>query len=233
MTQENAMSVVENETGLSVLPDLSGAEFATKEAFDQLVRSNFMPRIQLCGGSSDIVKEGKVQIGRFALVRSKEDFLELGLECSLLPISWRFAAMRFADKTEVFYDPNSQDFKNVQAETQVKDSRCAYGPQFLVWFPPTKEFATYFFGSTSARPEGRKMHQQLNKPTTMKSKLVSTPQNKWHVPVVLPCSTPLELPPLELATTTAYQFNHPPKSEIEESKAPAGANGEAAPVGRG
>ncbi len=210
-------------TDLTVMPDLTGAQHASQEMFDVLVRSNFMPRVQLCGGSSDIVKEAKIAIGRFALVRGKDDFVDFGQECNLVPLSWRFAAMRFADKTEVFYDPKSDEFKAVQAETGVKDSRCAYGPQFLVWVPQTKEFATYFFGSTSARPEGRKMLQLLNKPVTMKAKLVSTPQNKWHVPVCLACSAQVEMPPIESAIAIAAQFNNPGKSETVEESAPAPA----------
>lgn len=214
---------------LATLPDMSGANHASMDTFDQLVRGSFLPRVQLCGGSSDIVKEGKINVGRFAFVRGKDDFVDFGPEVNLIPLSWRFAAMRFGEKVKVVHDPESEEFKAIVADSGTPDSGCSYGPQFLVWVPQVKDFATYFFGSASARPEARKMQQLMNQAVTIKNKLVSNAKNKWHVPIVLRCSTQLELPPVNTATTTAQRFNALEDSHSSEPETPA----EPAPVAAG
>lgn len=218
-TLENAPVMLQPGQAAS-LPNLMGDQ--STAIFDQMVKSAFMGRVQLCGGSSALAIEGKIAIGKFAFVRRKDDFIDFGDTFNCVPLSWRFAALRFgAETTEAYYDPNSDEFKQIQIDSEESDSKCAYGPQFLIWVPQIKEFATYLFGSKSARPEARKLNPMLNKGATFRGKLVASGGNKWHVPIVLPCSTPLELPLEAIAISTAEKFNKPPKAEFAESESQA------------
>jgi hypothetical protein len=212
-------------TALAALPDFGVAQYAEKDQFDQMVKSSFLPRISLIGGSSNLLKEGKMHVGRYALIRNKEDFVDMGPEFNCIPLIYRFTAMRFDPaKMEAFYDPNSEEFKQIQAESGEQDSGCGYGPEFLLWLPHFKECATYFFSSTSARPEARKVDALIRKYATFKAKLVSNTKNKWHVPVVVPCSVELELPKIEVLTPVVEKFKNPGFSNQSDTEpAPAEA----------
>ena len=66
---------------------------------------------------------------------------------------------------------------------------------------------------------------------TMRAKLVSTPENKWHVPVVIACQTELIPPPADQYAEVGTKFLHPGKSEgaefsPESGSAAAGPEGE-------
>lgn len=213
-----------------VLPDFGSADFTSQATFDELVKSSFMPRIQLMSGMSGLVTEGKMNVGKYAFIRGKEDFIDFQEGFICVPLTHRFAAMRFAnsggnEKFECYYDPNSAEFKQVQADSEQPNSGCSYGPQFLLWVPQVREYATYLFGSKSARPEARKLALLRGKGASFKAKLVTNAANqKWHVPVVLPYSGQFELPDIDAARAVAEIFNHPKPSEvITEPETPAAA----------
>ncbi len=214
---DNALANVPEEQ-ITALAGLSGAsQFADDNLFNDMTRSAFLPRLSLCSGSSDLGKEAKVKIGNWALVRNKDDFYDFGDQVTVLPISYRFAAMKFVPgQTEAYYDPKSEDFKRIQAEAAVKGSRASYGPQYLLWIPELRELCTFFFGSQSARGEARRLYPFLKpqpKPAILKGKLISTPENKWHVPQVLPCAASVEYPSLEAIQGAVDTFNNPSASE--------------------
>jgi len=218
-----------SHSALATLPDFGVAQFAEKDQFDAMVRSSFLARISLCGGSSDLVKEGRMHVGRYAIVRNKDDFVDLGPEFNCIPLIYRFTAMRFEPgKVEAYYDPNSEEFKAIQAESGEENSRCGYGPEFLLWLPIAKECVTYFFGSTSARPEARKVDALCRKYATFKAKLVSNTKNKWHVPVVVPCSIELDLPKVEAITPIVEKFKNPGFSSHDKDTEPETADTAAA-----
>ncbi len=211
----------------SPLPLVGAADYATQEMFDQLVRSSFMPRISLCGGMSGLVIEGKMHVGKYAFIRGQDDFVDFGDTFNCVPFAYRLAAAKFIPgELEMYYDPLSDDFKRIVIESEEPNSKRAYGPQFLIWVPQMKEFATFLFGSKSARPEGRKLNALINKGATFKAKLVSNTENKWHVPVVLPCSIGLELPSAEQLLSVGEDFKHPKATEIlkDADSAKAGAS---------
>ena len=219
------------------LPNLAGAEFATPQHFDEMVRASFMPRVSLMAGTSGMVMEGKMSVGKFCFLRTGDDYVDLGDSFNFIPISYRFAAMRFAgadSKMEIYYNPQSPEFLQIKEESEGPDSGCNYGPQFLIWVPTVKDFATYHFGSKSARPIARDAGRLLNQNATMKAKLVQgkqTPPKKWHVPQIFPCSMQLELPDIATATAVAEKFNKPGEKEVSQKEATEPGQTPATPSG--
>jgi hypothetical protein len=185
---------------------------------------NWLPRLALFGGNSDAAKEGKVPIGHYGLVTAKDQLVVLGPAVDVLVISWRPTAIdtRSEDTVVSSHDKNSELFKSIQDQADnVKDSGCMYGPEFLVYIPAVKKFATFLLGSKSFRREALPLSELMTKAATIRSKLVKTERFSWHVPVVTACTTPFDtIPPLEEIAEKAELFNNPPVVKTPEKIEP-------------
>lgn len=180
--------LTKNESSaLAAIPDFGVAAYSKADDFSEIARPGFLPRLAIINGMSKMAS--KILPGSIALIRSEDDFVDFGKECHLIPLLFRFAAMRFDPEFEAFYDKSLPEFQKIVEDSQQPNSGCSYGPQFLVYVPATKELATFMFGSTSARPESHKMNARLRQPSKLKSKPVTSGNNSWHVPVVLPSDT--------------------------------------------
>lgn len=207
---------VDTATALASLPDLGAPQYGAPEHFDQLVRASFLSRVTLCTGNNKLITAGHMGAGKYALVRGEDDFVDLGVSLDCIPLARRYAAMDFSgEKPVIDHNPESETFKEIVTRSKTDNSQCQYGVQFLLWVPQVKEFSTFFFGSTSSRPEARKMDQRMKAPVTMKAKLVKTPKFQWHVPVILPCSAQLEPPPAGPYLTIGQQFLNPDQDKDE------------------
>ena len=193
-------------------------------AFGAIITSAvYLPRIQLFGGNSDLVKEGKIGMGHYGLVRSKDQVDDLGVQFNCCPFSWRFKAVRITEANDVFsyFNPNADEFKAIMVESEQQDSGCMYGVEFLTWIPdPTATFATFFFASKTARRESPNLKQILTNrgAATCKAQLIKKGRFTWHGPVIVPCSTPFELPPSDEIMTQAERFANPKDSEVEKAE---------------
>lgn len=193
-----------------------------KQWLDVVSSSAFLPYIQLCGGNSNAVKEGKIPVGHYALFRGKDKLESLTSSYDCLPILWRFKAMKFGETIISYYNPQSNGFKElVNLADNVPDSNCVYGPEFLLWVPSIKGFATMLFGSKTARRESPVLKDLLEtkRSATMRSELVKKGKNSWHAPVISPCSTPFEMPSVEDVMAQAERFANPKESEVETAEA--------------
>lgn len=212
----NTAELVVNEG--SLIPDFAPKDEAAKD-FDTLASGgSWLSRIQLFGGNSDRVKEGKIQIGTYGFVVDKETITPLGAEVDVLVVSWRPLAIATQDDPIVSsHDRHSALFKDIEARSNnEKDSGCVYGPEFLLWIPALKKFATFMLGSKSFRREAPVLKGFMSKSATLKAKLVKADRFKWHVPVTTPCSTPFDLPSMEDLTAVAETFNNPPVRKAPE-----------------
>lgn len=187
--------------------------------FSEIASSvSFLPRIQLCGSNSQFAKEGKIGINRFAMVDNKEP-IDLGSTFDCLPIIHRYKALRIGEGSVMnYYDPRSEAFKQIQVESEEQDSGCMFGPEFLLWVPSQKRFATFFFSSKSSRREAPALKTLMDsrRASTLTCKTVKGKKYVWVVPVPVPCSTPIELPELEEIKKEAESFANPKESEIEK-----------------
>jgi hypothetical protein len=178
--------------------------------------SAFLPRLQLFGGNSCACKEGKIPIGRYGIVRSKDQVDDVGSEVDILPVAFRPKAMRITeDGILVVYKLANPEFAKIQALSDTKDSGCMAGPEYLIWVPSRLSFVTFFMASKTARREAPNMQALLKKPTTLKAQLIKTAKYMWHGPVITMCSTPFEMPNIISLQEEVTKFISPPETEVE------------------
>ena len=192
------------------------------KVWDSVVTTTaFLPRLQLFGGNSDACKEGKIGIGRYGLVKNKE-IIDYGPQIDAYPLSLRFKAMRIAGENIFnYHNPESPEFQKIMADSEIQNSGCFYGPEFLLWLPSTKVFATFLLGSKSARMLGQDLKGPLDnrQGVTLKCKLVENKaKQKWHIPVILINSTPFDMPNPDEAYSQCEKFANPKDSEVESAE---------------
>ena len=195
------------------------------DIFDEYASSgNYLPRIQLMTGNSGLVQSGGMNVGEYAFITSKDDFISLGKEVDVLVCSWRLKAMSLDNDSVVSsYDPADPNFQKIRALSDVKDSGCMCGVEFLLWVPEVNEFATYYMASKSSRSEAKKLRSFIDEknnvpgPATLKSRLAGNKKYKWHTPVITSCSTPFTNPDPNKFLKTIEKFLNPPKdsSDVE------------------
>lgn len=205
------------------------AKHATEESFKMVAKQGaFLPRLQLCGASSDVCKKMKIGMGRYAIVQGKDTIeVDLTEQFNCIVLAWRPKALRIdgAD-TKAFYNPGSETFKQVQEESNQKVMGSLYGPEFLVYVPDAPEnsrFANMFFGNPTMRRQAPFMRSLLGKAATCKVELIEK-KHTWHGPVILGCTSPLNIPASGTPERDALylmfkenvdKFNKPPEEEVE------------------
>jgi hypothetical protein len=208
---------------LAKIPEVEGLVKYSAEQFSDLVKSGkFFKRIQLYGGNSLAVKQGKFPIAHYGVTHTKDSIEDLGAEFDLIPFSWRPKAIKTSGEDLIVeYDENSDRFKAIMIETEQPDSGCMYGPDFLIYVPKLKGFFTIFFSNPTMRRESPNMIKQFNTPTTLKCHLIERKKYSWHGPLVINCSTPLtHVPTREEVIAAAENFNAL-ESTIIQDEAPA------------
>ncbi|MDE1971294.1 MAG: hypothetical protein KGI50_07010 [Patescibacteria group bacterium] len=207
----NDLITIDPEQQVSIYDDDAAFLALSKTA------NSFLPRLQLFGAASGIVKEGKFPMSHWGLVTGKDEVTDLGKEVTVIPISVRFKAMDLSSGDILnYYNPNTPEFKSVQERSLEKDSQCMAGNEFLIWVPDCKSFATFYASNTSSKQEAPKIRALTGKAATFKSKFVKAKNgNSWHAPVVMPCSDSVtNLPSQEAVSATVEDFRNPKDSEV-------------------
>ena len=199
-----------------------GVQKYSDKDFDLSTKTgSYLPRLQLLTANSEKCKKGEFPINHYALVQD-QNFMDVGENVDVLLVAWRPKAIEIKDEIIAVYDPTDKEFERIQLVADEKDSGCMFGPEFLVWIPGSKKFATFFMGSKSSRREAPNVKALLRKAATMKSHIVETKSYSWFVPSVTPCSTPFDMPEMDTLKVEVEKFNNPPVSEIEKVEAGAG-----------
>jgi hypothetical protein len=211
-------------TGVSeILASLAPSKYGSSEDFAGLASSSsFLPRVMLMGANSTLVQEGKINQGHYGLVRAKDECEDLTREVACLPLSWRAKAMEISgsDITTV-YDRKNPEFTRISEKSAIQNSGCMYGPEFLLWIPSAKCFATFYCSSKTSRREAPQIECRIGKPMLLKSNLIKGKKFNWFGPVATNCSVSFAVPSVEQITTEVSRFNNPPASDKEA--APEGA----------
>lgn len=214
---------------------------------DVVTAASFLPYISLYGGNSNACKENLIGIGRYGLVRQKDKIEDLTAEFNVLALAWRYKAMQIGEGGIVSqYNPKTEAFQLIKEKSEIKDSGCMYGVEFLFWVPelPARCFATFYCNSKTSRREAQnirpfcpcpdqaaqpadpqtgfagreaiKGHGPM--PMTLKTQLIKTEKYRWHGPVATQCSTQFGLPSMEDMIEQAKKFANPKESEVEVVK---------------
>lgn len=199
------MSIEISKKTFAIQPAISNDEFDTIAT-----STRYLPRVQLYGSSSLPVKRGKFTGGHYGLVTSKDNIIDLGDSVDCLPLNFRAKALDTSgEKPYSIFDKHSDEFKDIAARSIDKNSKCMYGPEFLLWLPTQKKFATFFMCNPTMRRESPMLREQTSnqEPTTLKVQFIESKQyGGWHGPVVVPCSTPFELPTADEVMTQNELF---------------------------
>lgn len=212
--------------------------------FDDLAKaSDFLPRLQLYSKGKAIDK-GKVRPGSYGIPMSKDDITDLGNSIDVLVLARKPKAIDMSDTEAIVsaYDPNSDEFKRIAAKAGERDSHCMYGVTFLVYERSTRRFLEFFCGTKSSRGEAGKLYQYMplsqNEidakslegveahgplPVTLKSKHVEKGSFSWFVPVVVSCSTPIDLPEAAKVIAEIHRFLEVKAPEVEKAPEQTGS----------
>ena len=186
------------------------------EAFDKSASSgNFTPRLQLLTSNSGPCKDGEFPANHYALVKDSKN-QDLGKEVDVVVLSWRPKAMDMSgDSIITSHDPESDTYQQIQTKSETKDSGCMWGPEFLVWIPSAKSYATLFFGGKSSRRVAPEVKGLMHKGATLGSKKIETPQYSWFTNTCQACSSPGDLPAMDEIKEEINKFENPPESDVE------------------
>lgn len=203
---------------LSTLLSNAGAiQKHSDEEWAAIAAASYLPRLQLMTAMSDKCKKGEFPINHYAFVNG-QDYKDIGAEVDCLPFIWRPKALDVSDPNVPvsIFDVNSEEFKSIHSRSGAPNSGCMCGPEFLLWIPSVKAFATFFMGSKSAVRESANVKNHLNEPVTLKSRYIETAKYNWFAPAVTICTTLFELPTPEQLTEVVEKFNNPPEKVIEK-----------------
>ena len=185
------------------------------EAFDKSTKTgDWLPRLQLMTSASEVCKSGEFPINHFALVRDQTN-KDLGDSATILVIAWRPKAIEMGEEIISIYDPKDPEFERIQTKSGEKDSRCMYGPEFLVYNPEAESFATFFMGSKSMRREAPALRNLLQKAAVLKPHKIANAKYTWYSAKVEPCTTLFDLPDSDEIEEQYNKFINPPKKTVE------------------
>jgi hypothetical protein len=208
------------------------AKFATPENFLDIAKAtDYLPRLQLYGSGSDAVKEGKIGMAHYGVVTSKDGpIIDVGTEVEIAVLAWRPKALRIGDQVLAYYNPENPAFKQVRLDSEKPNSKCMFGPEYMVWVPKANCFASFHMASKTARREAPKLRALMIPPegdgnglAILKARYIKTPQYSWHGPDVSACNTPISpLPDVEKMNVEIGKFANPPEAQIETDVNPSG-----------
>lgn len=190
----------------------------TLEEFHSLASSKkFLPRVQLFGSASKLCKMGKFPIGHYGLVTGADKADDLGESLDMLVINVRAKALDTTlDPPVSVFDRKHPEFQRIVDATEKPNSGCMWGPEYLVWLPMLKIYATFFFLNATMRREAANMHKLLGSAATAKVQFIeSKSYGGWHGPLIVPCTTPFDLPEMEDLEKQVDTFTTPPALQVE------------------
>lgn len=208
--------------GQLTLKDLGIKQTESKGELDKKLLSNadYLPQVRVYGSQNEVVKEGLFPMGHFGLYITKDNIIDLGKSFDCLVITDRPRAMIITSAKPVsYYDPESEEFNHVLAQSNAGKQGYAAGYEYLLWVPSVKQLGLFLMGSKTLRSRSAAvqalLHDEQGQPIedleqriiTFKMELVrgkvrdkETKEIKeftWHAPEVFKCSTPIDLPEID------------------------------------
>ena len=182
--------------------------------------SKFLPRLQLMTMRSSKVAVDGFPANHFAVIDSR-DIKDLGDTVDILLIAWRPKALDTSgDNIVTCYEPKFDKenvptglFKEIQDKSGIRDSGCMYGPEYLVYIPVLKRFATLYCGSITMRYEAPALTTRLGNSATLRPQKISPKKgDPYFSTKVYDCTTEVGLHDLEEMKTVG-SGNGPGKAQ--------------------
>ncbi len=201
-----------------------GGQLAKREDVSAMLSGgDFLPYFRLYGSNTDACKEGKIGVAHFGMeIDSK--ITDAGAEVEVVILAIRPKAVQTGDSLIVEYHPDIEDgkitnttFKHIMAQSKLKDSGAMYGPELLLWIPSLTSYVTWHLNNATARREAKsaEIESLVGKAATLSVKLIDNGKYKWHGPVIVSLSAPLEIPLIAEITEQIEKFLDPPRNQIE------------------
>lgn len=229
MSEEQGLAELASFEDIGALIDgVDVNPYATNKALADVTKvGDWLPYLQILDGNSAIVKAGEQPIGTFAFTQNRK-LVNLGKEFNCLLLAWRPKAMIFLSPPTAFYDPNSDDFKNIEQTADQPNSNKGYGPELLLWLPDHELFITYFLGNKTGRNEAPNMIALINAKSyraRLKTHLIKAMvpdkatgqkiERTWFGPQVDTTDVAIAMPPTDRLISELKKFNTPPKATQE------------------
>ena len=183
----------ENEVALfETLP----VAITEKEAAEEIKGGDWLPRIQINDPGSDLTQQDIVKGGNFALIYSKDEAEDLTSEfdCIVMDATWKALDLSSQDEPMSVFDKDTDEFKRIAEQSEIRDSGCMWGMEFLIWISSIGKYATYFCSNKTARRESKNINRLVGHPATLRTKYIKTKKYSWYGPKVTACSTPFDIP---------------------------------------
>lgn len=187
-----------------------------KGALSVASATSYFPRVKLCqGGAKEVAKKKVKAGGNYALVITKDNVIDLGDEVEILVCAVRSKALETAnDAIITIYEKDDPEFLRIQGQSSVKDSGCMFGPEYLIYLPREKTFATFFMSSPTARGEAGAVHSRRGKAALLTSQYIEKPKFSWWGPLCGDLTTPIELPPADEIESAKARYKALKSSQI-------------------
>jgi hypothetical protein len=182
---------------LTVLPESFIVKLGGEEDIAELTKaSNYLPSLRVFDSGSDAVTKKYVEGGDLAIPLGGEKFINLGKETSVLNFGYRPRASIFqgTQKPIDYFDPETEEFLDVQTRALKGAPGYQAGLEYLVWSPEANRFCVFFLGSKSGRRVSDDMKALVGQAATIRSKFVEKGGYSWWCAEILTCSTPFDLP---------------------------------------
>lgn len=196
--------------------------------------NKFLRRLQFMSAMASAVKEDPEHnpVNNFALTDGTDlQYVGNGsCECVLLA-SRPFALDNSNEDAVVCMTPEVVDdpvtgrkkiiglFAEIMAKANDKELNKAgqimYGPQFLIWFPATREFATLLLGNKTLRNIARDFEAKIGQGVELFKTFIEGKSYSWWSFKVRLSQTPMEMPPEEAIEYEIHRFKNPEVVEVQ------------------
>jgi hypothetical protein len=154
-------------------------------ALSKLSQNDFPGFLKVMNGTSTEVGDEKANAGELIL-KKQEDVTNLGKEFDAIPLGFRMTATTYIDdQYHAFHSPESEAYSQVEERSSSKDPETKmankHGPEFLLWIPSLKCFATLHLNTWSNWPAAKAIKAGMGHLITISSLKKSNPKFKWFV----------------------------------------------------
>lgn len=222
------------------LPSASIYKPGEVDRTDFIAGASFHPRIQFFSDQAAIVKKRQFPANHFAIVKKKDENIDIGETFLAYPLAYRYKALDFREpgKVKSYYQPNSPEYKACVAVAKDKSrpkgekSPCMFGAEFLLWVQG-HGYATLLCSTFSLKRVADKLFglvEPVRRFVSFGHKLEEMGTNIFEAPIVTVAMTEFEIPEesaklskvmTEFANASKPEVQAPEDDEGDDATPPA------------